>query len=79
MRKISSLGDVPLRVLTAGEVPDGVSAAEIAMSHRLQLRLAQLSSRGTQQTVPNTGHMIPIDAPMAIANVIREMVEALRR
>ena len=49
------------------------------MSLRLQKKLANLSSRGKQQTVPNASHMIPTDEPMAIVNVVREMVEAARR
>jgi pimeloyl-ACP methyl ester carboxylesterase len=79
MRRISTLGDVPLTVLTAGEVPDGVSAAEAALSLRLQLRLAKLSSRGKQRTARNAGHMIPIEAPTEIVGSVREMVEAARR
>jgi pimeloyl-ACP methyl ester carboxylesterase len=63
-RAISSLGDVPLIVLTAGKAPDfgnaelnrQAEAYQQVWVHEIQPKLAALSSRGRQIVVPEATH-----------------------
>lgn len=81
-RTAGSLGDKPLVVLTAGKKP---AAGTLGLSEQdwdeyqrvwaddLQLRLAQLSSRGKREMVEDSGHDIPSERPDAIVNAVREI------
>lgn len=79
-----SLGDLPLIVLSHN--PDRPSAdlpADVAKSanqawEQMQQELAQLSTRGTQTAVKNSGHYIQIDQPEAVTNAIRAIVHPAR-
>lgn len=67
VRAAGSLGDRPLIVLTAGResTPEWLA---------LQQSLAKLSSRSRQITVPDSGHLIPLERPGAVVNAIRQAV-----
>jgi pimeloyl-ACP methyl ester carboxylesterase len=66
----TSLGDVPLVVITSGHQPDD--------SRLEQQRLAAGSSRGRQVVAAGSGHWVHLDDPELVIATIREMVEGLR-
>jgi len=67
---VSSLGDLPLVVLSAD-----LHAAPYADWQR---DVAQLSSRGRHLVASNSGHWIHLDHPELVTRVIREVVTAAR-
>jgi pimeloyl-ACP methyl ester carboxylesterase len=83
VRAVHSLGNIPLVVLTAsGAIPRGddeVSQAVAAFMHwriyTTQARLAKLSTRGRQIILEHSGHMIPFDAPQAVIDAVRSVME----
>jgi pimeloyl-ACP methyl ester carboxylesterase len=87
VRAIRSLGDIPLVVLTAGRSfrpPNDPEQARIlaAWSHNwiygAQPRLAHLSSRGKQYILEYSGHAIPFEAPEAVAESARMILNPAR-
>jgi pimeloyl-ACP methyl ester carboxylesterase len=80
---ITSLGDIPLVVLSTDEmeVPDsfGLSTQEInqvqAARDQAQADLARLSSRGTLVIVEESGHYIQLDQPQLVIDAILEVLE----
>jgi pimeloyl-ACP methyl ester carboxylesterase len=84
------LGDRPLMVLTRGKVASSPNARPTEMDrqfaayeqvwmHEIQPQLARLSSRGRQVIVTTSGHRIPDEAPGAVLEAVREIVNAVRR
>lgn len=73
--KITSLGDLPLTVITAAHrSPDGLTSEEQARLDQLwadgQQRWAELSSASKVVTVDDTGHDIHIDQPKAVLDQV---------
>lgn len=73
--KITSLGDVPLAVITAAHrSPDGITADEQARLDQLwadgQERWAERSSSSKVVTVDDTGHDIHLDQPQAVLDEV---------
>lgn len=70
------LGSVPLIVLTRDKYDyPGPDAAMLVQEHKAQqARMAGLSSRGKQVTVPNSVHEIQLSTPEAVVSAIREVV-----
>jgi pimeloyl-ACP methyl ester carboxylesterase len=66
VRAAGGLEDMPLVVLTQGQGLGGWSA--------LQREFAQRSRHGRQVLVPDSGHGIPMEAPAAIVDAVREIV-----
>jgi pimeloyl-ACP methyl ester carboxylesterase len=85
--QITTLGDIPLVVLTQGEfaVPDayGVSGEVVEQAqaawYEMQAELAALSSNGKQVIAEQSGHYIQLDQPELVIDAIREVVEAARQ
>lgn len=85
--QITSLGEIPLVVLTAVDqfdaLEDQVSAEELAQLKRvvreLQEELAALSPNGKLVPVQGSGHFIQVDQPGAVIDAIREVMEAVGR
>jgi pimeloyl-ACP methyl ester carboxylesterase len=83
MRVAGNLGDRPLIVLTAGQpfrVGDPEADKELVAFHEMwvhqfQAQLAQLSTRGRQVIVENSGHAID---PEAVLKAIHEVVMQIR-
>jgi pimeloyl-ACP methyl ester carboxylesterase len=74
-----SLGDIPLIVLTAGKpFPNDDNGFSRVWAEELQPSLARLSSRGKRIMVPGSSHAMPYEAPGAIVEAVREVVEAAR-
>jgi pimeloyl-ACP methyl ester carboxylesterase len=85
--QITSLGEMPLIVLTAVDQftalerqvpPEGVEQLR-AVVGELQAELAALSPNGKQVNVNGSGHYIQVDRPQVVIEAIREVVEAVRR
>jgi pimeloyl-ACP methyl ester carboxylesterase len=82
IRTIGNLGDRPLIVLTGGKEeggfyasPQDQAAAKKLWVYELQKEMAGLSTRGQQVIVPDSGHMIPFDKPMAVVKAVKEVWE----
>jgi pimeloyl-ACP methyl ester carboxylesterase len=80
IRAMGTLGNRPLIVLTAGKIDDGnydepndTTAAHKLWIEVIQKDLVQLSTRGKQIVVPDSGHMIPMDRPDTVVSAIREV------
>jgi pimeloyl-ACP methyl ester carboxylesterase len=69
VRAAGGLEDLPLIVLTQGQGPSGWT--------ELQREFAQRSRRGRQVLVPESGHGIPMEAPHAVVDAVREVVKAV--
>ena len=83
LRAGRGLGDLPLIVLTAGKFkPKGAPSLEKEQEwsriwvKELQPQLARLSSRG-RQVIADSGHMIPFEAPGAIAKAVGEVLDMI--
>ncbi len=70
VRAAGGLEDMPLIVLTQGRGLGGWSD--------LQRQLAERSRRGRQVLVPDSGHGMPMEAPRAIVDAVREIVASGR-
>jgi pimeloyl-ACP methyl ester carboxylesterase len=86
-RRVTNLGDIPIIVLTALQYwkpdDDPFAAQQIdqfheTWVHQLQPALAHLSSQGRQIMVPNSDHGIPDQAPEAVIDAIRSIVDQTR-
>jgi len=86
--QITTLGDIPLVVLTRGVPSDdpealGISAEDMqqkeAVWDELQAALAALSSNGKQVIAEQSGHNIQHDQPGLVIHAIRQVIEAARR
>jgi pimeloyl-ACP methyl ester carboxylesterase len=86
-RQIRSLGDIPLTVVSAGQLAisagRGISAEDVEQTKvtldALQAELAALSTRGKRVVVQESGHYIQVDQPEAVIGAIHEVVEAARQ
>jgi len=76
-RRVTTLGSVPLIVLSRG-LREG-SAGEDAMWQREQSALLQLSSHSQQLIADKSGHNIQLDQPEAATTAITKMVAQLRQ
>jgi pimeloyl-ACP methyl ester carboxylesterase len=81
-RAAGTFGDKPLAVLTAGadeeaaDVPQGDAEAFFdAWVGRLQPRLAQLSTEGSQVVLLDSHHLIPFEQPQAIVDAVKQVIE----
>ncbi len=80
----ASIGDIPLVVLTRGratspkDFPTPVSQASIDQFDQtwltLQNELAALSTHSSHRIVKDSGHAIPMQAPMAVVDAVRDIV-----
>jgi len=75
IRSLRPLGNLPFTVMTAGL---GMAEDDEAIKIQLNEELAGRSLRGKQVVVWNSGHGIPQQAPGAVVDEVRAMVDALR-
>ena len=81
---ITSLGDIPLIVLSHGQsqrVPDlseEINREVEQTEQQLQIELAAQSSQGKRIVAEKSGHLINIDQPELVIDAIHEVVEAAR-
>jgi len=82
---LTSLGDMPLIVLSAGNLGSIPSLSDAENQHLLeemqaqQSELAALSSNSKHVIAEQSGHMIQLDQPDLVVEAIREMVDAVRK
>jgi pimeloyl-ACP methyl ester carboxylesterase len=82
---ITSLGDIPLIVLSHGKTPHmpGLSA-EVSQEFKqvfqqMHVELAAQSSKGKRIVAEKSGHYVQLDQPELVVDAIRQVVEAARR
>jgi pimeloyl-ACP methyl ester carboxylesterase len=81
---ISSLGDLPLMVLSHGQpmpmpgMPDQVNQANEQLWQQLQAELAGLSLRGRLVVAEGSGHYIQLERPQLVLDAIAEVLTAAR-
>jgi pimeloyl-ACP methyl ester carboxylesterase len=84
---VTSLGDMPLIVLTAGKhrlsPPDNPIDAQRervleARWQAAQQKLALLSTRGLQRVFPDADHNLPRDRPQDVMDAVREVAQGVR-
>jgi pimeloyl-ACP methyl ester carboxylesterase len=80
-----SFGDMPVIVLTAGNIdagsPDDTDTEKKAWIEQWKLghdKLAARSTRGESILVPDTGHNIQLERPQAVIDAIRKVVFTVR-
>jgi pimeloyl-ACP methyl ester carboxylesterase len=80
VRGTGGLDDMPLIVLTQGNMASGSSASPGVLPAwvALQRRFAERSRRGRQVVVAESGHGMPVEAPHAIVDAVREIVTTVR-
>jgi pimeloyl-ACP methyl ester carboxylesterase len=86
-RPIRSLGDIPLIVVSAGQLGlsagHGISTADVEqmkVAHDgMQAELATLSTRGKCVIAQESSHYVQVSQPALVVDAIREVVEAARR
>jgi pimeloyl-ACP methyl ester carboxylesterase len=74
---LGGLGDLPLVLLTAER--EGLSTPPMRQRMEMHARQARLSTRGRHVTVPDSGHMIPLDQPQAVVDAVREVLAQARQ
>jgi pimeloyl-ACP methyl ester carboxylesterase len=76
------IGARPLIVLTRGRLPSSsdreILAYESVWQHELQPKLLRLSTNSRQVIVQKSGHGIPDDAPDAVVEAIKRVLEQVR-
>ena len=83
--KITSLGDMPLIVLSRGlgDPLPGISEADNQQYEQawqvMQSELATLSSKGKHVIAKESGHYIQLKQPQLVIDAIRELVQAAQR
>lgn len=84
----SSLGDLPLTVLTQGDEPKGdptfgqtdeQARAQRVVWNELQEELTALSSRNRHLIAEHSGHPIQLEQPELVIGAVKDMVGDLRR
>lgn len=80
------LGDLPLIVLTAGQMAaagttpfDEQRVPVAAQQIEAQLTLAKTSAHGEQRVLPDSGHSVHLDAPDAVVQAVLDVVASSRR
>ncbi|WP_216329507.1 alpha/beta fold hydrolase [Deinococcus aestuarii] len=74
---VSTLGDLPLVVVSRGHADAGQDPATVAQTERLwaamQRELAALSTRGRRVVARESGHSVQLDEPEVVIDAIREV------
>ncbi|GEM_PF-380374 len=77
-RKAGRFGDLPVVVLTSGIPSDTWYDETYERRVTLNSKLAQLSTRGKQTIVTNSQHRVLFEAPEAIVEAVREVIDEAR-
>ena len=82
LRSITSLGDLPLVVITAGIIDSECSGEYGELDRQiwreLHAQYAGLSTNGVQIIAENSGHFIHMDDPQLVADTILQLVKQAR-
>ena len=84
MHGIRSLGDLPVRLLVAGDLLRLVPEREVGRrlhKQKLELRqeLARLSTRSQLSVLEDSSHFIISDQPQAVIDAVRDVVALARK
>jgi len=86
-QEVRTFGDVPLLVLSVGDPPDASKIAnfeqeqadaEFVIWVELQRELAELSSRGRLQQIPDSTHYMQFSQPDAVVDAVQTVLEEIR-
>jgi pimeloyl-ACP methyl ester carboxylesterase len=75
---VTSIGDLPAIVITAGSTFGGDEQILVPIWSRLQRDIAALSSRSVHVLAPTSGHFVQADAPEVVLASVRAAVNAVR-
>lgn len=82
-RHMAPFGDLPLKVLTAGAKPAGMSESRFEVYQKawwsLQHDLSALSTVGTDTVIPDASHYIQLDRPDVVIAAVRDVVREARQ
>lgn len=74
VQSVTSLGSLPLIVLSQGSQDSQMSDERFQRWEALQLDLTKLSSNSQRIVAENSGHLIPLDQPELVVNVVRQLI-----
>jgi pimeloyl-ACP methyl ester carboxylesterase len=85
--RITTLGNIPLVVLSAGrhDLPPGANISSEVLQQveqvwqQLQIELTRLSPQGKQVLVPQSGHFIQLEQPQLVIDAIDQVVNEVRK
>lgn len=80
-RQTASFGDLPILVVSATALMEGMPEGFLEVNHELHAELASMSSRGRQVQVPGADHLSLLmdrDHALETAAYLRELVESVR-
>jgi pimeloyl-ACP methyl ester carboxylesterase len=75
LQSVTSLGSLPLIVLSQGSKDSKMSDERFQIWTSLQLDLTKLSSNSQRIIAENSGHLIPLEQPDLIVSAVRQLVE----
>ena len=75
LQSVTSLGSLPLIVLSQGSKDSKMSDERFQKWASLQLDLAKLSSNSQHIIAEKSGHLIPLDQPKLVVSAIHRLVE----
>lgn len=75
LKEVTSLGNLPLIVLSQGSKDPERSDEEFQRWALLQLDLTKLSSNSQHIIAEKSGHLIPLDQPDLVASAVQQLVE----
>lgn len=77
LQSVTSLGSLPLIVLSQGSQDSQMSDERFHKWAALQLDLTKLSSNSQHIVAENSGHLIPLDQPELVVNAVRQLIESV--
>lgn len=75
LQSVTSLGSLPLIVLSQGSKDSKISNERFQTWASLQLDLTKLSSDSQHIIAENSGHLIPLDQPDLVISLVRQLFE----
>ena len=76
IRAVSSLGNLPLIVLSQGSKDPKISDERVQRWSSLQLELTKLSSNSQRIVAEDSGHLIQLDQPELVVDAVQQIVQA---
>ncbi|MEM1370439.1 MAG: alpha/beta hydrolase, partial [Cyanobacteria bacterium P01_H01_bin.15] len=77
VRSVTSLGSLPLIVLSQGSKDSKMSDERFQKWAALQLDLTKLSSNSRRIVAKDSGHLIPLDQPELIISAVQQLIESV--
>jgi pimeloyl-ACP methyl ester carboxylesterase len=77
VRSVTSLGSLPLIVLSQGSKDSKISDERFQKWGSLQLDLTKLSSNSQRIVAENSGHFVPLDRPDLVISAVKRLIESI--